>query len=526
MKRITLIIVLFFVVFLNAQEKKYPIKNISSNTKYSDFGVNYYCQDSVVFASTRKDKVIGNRLWNTNKQPFLELYKGAISEDGDITNIQKFSKVLNTKYHESNVTFTKDLKTVYFSRNNYLNKKFKKDSMGMNLIQLYKAQIGSKGEWVAIEPMPFNSDHYQTGHPVLNAAEDKLYFVSDMPGSLGLTDIYVVDINTDGTYGTPKNLGTTVNTSKSELFPYIDKNDILYYSSNGFEDSKGDLDVYATKLRMNNSYYIPQNIGAPINSDKDDFGIVFQKNNKSGYFSSNRDGGKGDDDIYFFRELSPIRFNCSEQVKGVVKNKATGNLLPGSLVTLYDADGNKIERVVSDTNAMFSFKLNCDTAFKVIGSTKNYKEGSKGFITSDNIHLELNLIPDELTITRGHLMVNINPIYFDFDSSFIRKAAAIELDKVVEVMNKYPELKIEGGSHTDSRGKSSYNKRLSARRAVATIEYIISKGIDKNRLSAKGYGETQLVNKCSNGVKCTKKAHQLNRRTVFVIVDLEADKKQ
>ncbi len=527
MKRITLIVLLFCVAFANAQEKSYSIKNISSNTKYQDFGVSYYGENTAVFSSSRKDKSIRKRVWIINKQPFLELYKGSIGEAGDITSVSHFSKVLNTRYHESNVTFTKDLKTVYFSRNNYLDKKFKKDSTGMNLIQLYKAKVGEDGNWNEITPMPFNSDNYQTGHPVLNDAEDKLYFISDMPGTHGLTDIYVVDIHSDGSYGTPINLGATVNTSKKEMFPYIDTHNVLYYSSSGFSDSKGGLDIYATKLGKSFGYHTPMNLGFPINSNKDDFSFVKQTGKNVGYFSSNRKGGKGDDDIYSFKELIPPSFACSQEIIGVARDKISGALLPGTLVSLYQGE-EKVESVIVGNDATFKFRADCDIDYKVVAEKKNYKNDAKQLKTSDKdevkVSLELYLEEEEFVRVRGILMVNIQPIYFDLDKAEIRDDAAIELEKVFVIMNKYPEIKINLGSHTDSRAPDLYNFKLSERRAKSSVDWIVSKGISSNRIIGKGYGESRLVNRCSNGVKCSELEHQLNRRSEFVIINPEVIK--
>ena len=324
MKKITLILLLLCVTFLSAQEVNYSIKNISENTKFSDFGVAYYGENSVVFASSRKDKSIRSRKWYLNKQPYLELFKGTIGDEGEITNIQRFSENINTKYHESNVTFTKDLKTVYFSRDNYINKKTAKDDEGWVLVQLYKANVDENGEWTNIQPLPFNSKNYQTGHPALNAKENKLYFTSDMPGGYGATDIYVVDINSDGTYGKPKNLGANVNTRKKEMFPFIDSNNVLYFSSNGIGNGFGQLDIYATKIIGYEPIEPAMNLGKSINSAKDDFAFTYKNGEKNGYFSSNREGGKGDDDIYYFEELAPIKFDCNQLVEGVVREIETG----------------------------------------------------------------------------------------------------------------------------------------------------------------------------------------------------------
>ncbi len=526
MKKITLIILLFCAGFINAQDVNYKIKNISENTKLADFGVTYYGENEAVFASSRKDKSIRSRKWFGNKQPYLELFKGTLGADGEINDVERFSETINTKYHESNVTFTKDLKTVYFSRNNYLNKKVKKDDNDEILIQMYKATVGEDGEWTNITPMPFNSDQYQTGHPSLNAKENKLYFTSDMPGSIGAEDIYVVDINSDGTYGEPVNLGPNVNTVREEMFPFIDENNVLYFSSNGYRDGEGQLDVYATKIIGKEGIEPAKNLGYPINSKGDDFAFVKKSGANWGHFSSNREFGKGDDDIYYFEEIAPDELDCNQFVEGVVREKETGALLPGALVVLYGEDGEKIESVIADKFASFSFIVDCKTPYKIVGTKQNYDMDSEEFETSDVRDLELalglTLAPSEFIVVRGKLMVNINPIYFDLDKSFIRKDAAIELDKVLRVMKKYPNIKIASGSHTDSRATDSYNIKLSERRAKSSVEWIISRGIDPSRITGKGYGETQLVNKCSDGVKCSEAEHQLNRRTEFIIVNPEA----
>jgi outer membrane protein OmpA-like peptidoglycan-associated protein len=525
MKKITLIVLLFFGIHTIAQEENFSIKNISENTKYSDYGVTYYGANEAVFASSRKDKSIRKRVWYLNKQPYLELYVGTLSEKGEINNVERFSENINTKYHESNVAFTKDFKTVYFTRDNYLNKKVKKDENNWILNQLYKATVDENGEWTNIQPMPFNNNNYQTGHPALNARENKLYFISDMPGGYGLTDIYVVDIHADGTYGEPVNLGPNVNTNKKEMFPFISNDNVLYFSSNGFEDGMGQLDIYATKIVGNSPVETAVNLGAPINSISDDFAMVFKSGQKWGHFSSNRTGGKGDDDIYYFEELNPLKFKCNQYVDGIVRDSDTNALLPGAVVVLYSDKGEKIESTTADKYASFSFIVDCETNYKVIGSKQNYDDGQEEFLTTTKkdieLRLDLSLKPSEFKNVRGLVMVNIKPIYFDLDKADIRDDAAIELEKVLKIMQKYPKLKIDLGSHTDSRAPDSYNMRLSERRAKATLNWIIEKGIDPSRITGKGYGETQLVNKCANGVRCSELEHQMNRRTEFVIKNPE-----
>jgi outer membrane protein OmpA-like peptidoglycan-associated protein len=526
MKKITLIILLFCVGFINAQEENYTIKNSAANTKYRDYGVSFFQENTVIFASSRKKKSISSRVWIGDKQPYLQLYKASTNEEGEILDVELFSKKINTKFHDADVAFTKDLKTVYFSRNNYFDDKYKKDTAGFNLIQLYKAQQDDNGDW-EVKKLPFTSDNYQTGHPALNDNEDKLYFISDMLGGYGKTDIYVVDIFDDGSYSLPKNLGPNVNTQGNEMYPFMDDLEVLYFSSNGFEDGFGGLDIYACKMLNGiNPERKAENIGMPMNSYSDDFELVYKKSANTGYFSSNRPGGKGSDDIYFFEAKERIDLECEQIANGVVRENGTGLIIADALVRLYDKEDVQLDSVRSNELGEFSFKVNCNSNYKVVGTKENYTEDTEVFTTSNIDDLELSLglglsSKNDFVTIRGLLMVNIEPIYFDLDKSNIRPDAAIELEKVVKVMNKYPEIIIDLGSHTDSRASDEYNLLLSDRRAKSSMEWIIDKGIDPSRIIGKGYGETQLVNGCSNGVKCTAAEHQLNRRTEFVIVNPE-----
>ncbi|MDV7186751.1 OmpA family protein [Lutibacter sp. TH_r2] len=312
------------------------------------------------------------------------------------------------------------------------------------------------------------------------------------------------------------------------MFPFIDENDVLYFSSNGFEDGKGGLDIYATKILGYEALEPGINLGYPINSEKDDFSLVFMPGKREGHFSSNRIGGKGDDDIYYFKELEPLVLDCAQIAQGVVRDRDTKALLPGAKVDLYNEEGEVIESVIADSYATFSFNVDCSNTYKVVGSKENYTEDSTNFRTNREnaveLTLGLNLPPSEFVSIRGLMMININPIYFDLDKSFIRADAAIELEKVARIMKKYPELKIELGSHTDSRAPDKYNWNLSDRRAKSSLAWLIERGVKASNISGKGYGETQLVNKCSNDVKCSEAQHQLNRRTEFVILNPEVIK--
>ena len=530
MKKVFIILLLFGIHFMSVAqetEERYTIKNLSINNSYSNFGSSFYGEDKLIYASPAKRNYIIKNVWTPNGQPFLDLYEGTITPGGELVKVRKFSSKLNTKFHEADVTFTKDKKTVYFTRSNYFEGKYRKDTLGINRLKIFKAEVGANDEWLNVSSMPFNDDNYSVGHPSLSEDGKTLYFVSDMPGSLGKTDIFKVSVGLDGSYGMPINLGPEINTVGREMFPYIDGNDELYYSSDGKEGGLGMLDIYLNKL-VPNGVLPSVLLGSNINSERDDFAFIINKEKREGYFSSNRYKGKGDDDIYYFKEEIPLKIACNELVNVIVKNKATGELMPGATITIYKGAETVVSNAKLDDQASYQLIASCLTSYKLEANKKFYVSAVKTVKTTNENDKEqevvLELSPDEFVVVREKLMININTIYFDYDKATIRRDAADELDKVIAIMNKYPELKVESGSHTDSRGPDSYNDKLSTRRADSTVDYIISKGISPDRISGKGYGETQLTNKCSNGVRCTAEEHQLNRRTEFVIVNPEVIK--
>jgi len=518
-KRYISIVLLFSAALLFAQTTPgtYTVKNINVNTKYADFGTTYYGTDSVVFASPRSKRSIVKNIWKPNEQPYLDLYIGLVSGEGEIVGKHKVKGNVNTKFHEADVEFTKDLKTVYFTSNNFINNVAKNDIEGVLKLQLFKATVKADGEWTDIVKLPFNSDQFSTGHPALSEDDKKLYFISDRPESIGKTDIYVVNVNADGTYGEPKNLGSKINTKEKEMFPFVNDDSVLYFSSTGHK-GKGGLDVFAVKL-YDNSVSEILNLGTPINGAADDFAFILKQN--KGYFSSNRKEGMGDDDIYSFNVESPLRIECTQALTGVVKNKDTQKTLMNAVVDLLDSNGNKLQTVTTKFDGAFSFEIACSASYKIVGAKTDFQKGEKDIaakndVVEEGITISLDLTPEKV---KEKKILNINPIYFDLNKSSIRPDAAQELDKVVDLMKKNPEIIVESRSHTDARGKDESNLALSDRRAKSTVEYIISKGIDADRISGKGFGETELLNECANFVKCSKAKHQLNRRTEFYIVD-------
>ena len=278
MKKIAIIILLFCFYTSKAQVEapRYFIKNIEANSALSNFGAAYYGEDKLIFATPAKRNYIISNVWKGNNQPYLDLYVGTITEEGGLKDVQKFSDVVNTKFHEADVAFSKDLKTVYFTRSNYFEGKYGKDSLGVNRLKMFKAVQDASGNWSTILNMPFNNDNYSVGHPTLSEDQKTLYFISDMPGTLGKTDIFKVAVNDDGSYGIPVNLGPDINTPEKEMFPFIAGNDELYFSSEG-RGGLGMLDVFMSKLTKN-GVESTIHLEEPINSDKDDLGFIINKN--------------------------------------------------------------------------------------------------------------------------------------------------------------------------------------------------------------------------------------------------------
>lgn len=491
------------------------VTNLDTNTKYSDFnGIAY--NNSLYFFSTKPLKSKGSKIYKWNQQPYLNIYKGTINNESKITNERPLEGEINTKFHEATLTITKDGRTMYFTRDNSKGNVLKKDKKKVTNLKIYKAELVND-LWGNIKELPFNNDSYSTGHPTLNHNDTELYFVSNMPGSFGGSDIYKVDILGNDTYSTPKNLGSSINTEGMEMFPFINNN-ILYFSSNGYY-GLGLLDIY--KINLENTKAKAFNLGAPINSNMDDFAFTLVDKNK-GYFSSNRKKGKGDDDIYSFTIKDK---KCFEAITGTIFNELTNLTLKGANVELIDASGKVIETQISNTKGVFNFsKQLCNQSFTIRAHKPDFTDDLKklsllsenGAIRTVELTLKPLIIKNESS-TNDQIVVN--PIYFDLNKSNIRSDAAFELEKVVDVLNNNPTMIIKIESHTDSRATDQYNLTLSDRRAKSTRDYIYSRGIDKNRIqSAIGYGETILINKCENLVKCTEEEHQKNRRSMFIIL--------
>lgn len=614
-----------YIEKIEAQQPFFNVMNLDINTSASDFGA-YPSGNSVYILSARERSSLIRHEWTWNKSRFLDIYRGSMNDNSQISNLKRLKNNVNSKFHEGPLCFSPDGQTVYFTRNNVSNGKMRKDSAGVQNLKLYKSQIGKNGKWLKPVELPFNSKFYSTGHPTLSPDGKTLYFASDMPGGFGGTDIYSVAILENGTFGKPINLGKEINTEGKEMFPWVDHENNLFFSSTGHL-GLGGLDVFVSIPNSSGQYQKVLNLGRSVNSESDDFAFVIIPGTQKGYFSSNRKGGVGDDDIYAFSQIRP--FKKIKNLELLVKDFENGAAIENATIRVLDkSSGEVLFNLTSDKSGKIDFDLDPSISFLIEVNGQNYypqnielaaseiendqtqvyrqvelvKDSGFGIIakisdekSKDQINNVRVIITDQITgerygdlitndageiqtgihgkkindqlslkielikegyfsktvyfstkITKNGLidlstesknqlnlhqtvsdlaeMIQINPIYFDFNKSYIRPDAAIELDKIVAIMNTYPTMVVELGSHTDCRASEQYNLYLSDQRAKASAAYIKARITTPERILGKGHGESKLLNdcECEGAVKsnCPEEEHSKNRRTEFRIISI------
>ncbi len=477
MRYLFLLLVFVQLLVFSQQEKKYRVKNIGVNDQNTTFSTSYFKDGFVIFTTPKKRLMLNSqrrrikrRLARMRKKrrervskrierrkhkilrSDLEFYIGFANTNGEIVKAKPLSWQINTTNDELDACFSKNKKTVYFTRNLNSNKK-------KTHLAIFKADVISAGYWINITKLPFNSKDFSVGYPTLSSDERFLYFASDRDGSL---DIFKVKILGENSFSEPINLGSKINTDKTETTPFI-KNDTLYFSSNG-RKGFGKLDVFYIDVKQQLKV---KNLGKDINSTNNDFAFKINTTGNFGYFTSDRPNGKGKNDSYFFKEIIPKKPKKEVTIKkkNVVKKKPIPKRKKEKFIL---AQGNKL-------------------------TEKEYERCSV-------------------------LLENVPNILFDYDKSYIRADAARILDEVIHIMNRCPNIHVLVSSHTDSRSSASYNKKLSQKRAQSTVNYILRNGKFKPiRVKGIGYGESRLKNKCADGIKCTPKEHEINRRTEFEI---------
>ena len=503
------------------------IEDAGINTEYSDFGGSFY-KENFVFTSARDTGGVSNTKHKWTNASFYNLYSATVSSEGYLVDATPLSKKVNSKFNESSAVFTKDGNTMYFTRNNYTNGKQKTDASKMTLLKLYKATKDDEGKWANVEELPFNSDEYSCAHPALSPDDKILYFASNMPGTVGQSDIFKVAINADGSFGTPESLGGGINTEARETFPFVTDENEIFFASDG-QLGLGGLDVFSVKVYEDGTMSKVFNVGAPVNSSQDDFAYLMDSKTRFGFFSSNRDGGKGNDDIYKFVEQIPLSYVCKQIVSGIITNEETKEVLANAKVTLFDEEMNVISDMIANEKGEYRFKgLECKKTYFIRAEKKDYETVETSVVTGSapgETTTELPITKRVKQLGVGSDLAkafDIKIIYFDLGKSSIRPDAALQLEKILQVMKQYPNMKIDVRCHTDCRQTAKYNQALSDRRAKSTIAWLVKNGIATDRLTGKGYGESQLVNDCgcepTNKSKCSEEEHEANRRSEFIII--------
>ena len=598
----------------------YKIKYLEAlNSRQADFSPMYYGK-GLVFVSARDEDSFIKRVFMNNQTPFLDLFeypdttslsvnwggkstaKVSGAKRGELAaldDLEVFSKKINSKYHEGPVTFFSDQKQVIFTRNNYLGSADKSEE-GINKLKLYSAKYDGE-KWNHIDELPFNSDEYSCGHPTLNRDNSKMYFVSDMPGGFGGTDLYVVAYN-GGSWGVPINMGKDINTEGNEMFPFMDELDNMYFASNGHA-GLGGLDIFFVELENDAPLAIPENLGSPVNSDKDDFGIITDGGRNSGFFSSNRKKGYSDDNIYAFsrkcRQLNILVFDAVTEeplpntevrlikngvnqdlfstdgsgkvgicmatgldfefkafkegyegssvgyggmatsqgsgaeikvflqpsrlplVKGTIRSELTNEPIPGATVVLTNENDGSSETVITGRDGKYEFQPTKKGKYVVSAVKDNYATNTERIGKVKPKKKENKTFEQNLGMIAEGDVFRIENIYYNYGKYDIRRDARKELETtVLPVLKKYPSIVIELRSHTDSRSETDFNQTLSENRAKAVVDFLVKRGIGAERMIAKGFGESRLVNGCRDGVKCGERQHQLNRRTEFKVLNV------
>jgi outer membrane protein OmpA-like peptidoglycan-associated protein/tetratricopeptide (TPR) repeat protein len=483
------------------------------NSENADFSPIIYGYN-IIF-STDRELTSHKDTYSWTGAPFISLatakrVAGDSPEEWVLTDPGLFSDRLDSPYHDGTAVLSMDGNTIYFTRTEK-DRKAKKgeDQVLTDNLKIYSSKK-ENGEWVEAEPFYLNSENYSVGHPALAPGDTLLYFISNMPGGKGGTDLYVCQWNGKEWTG-EKNLGTSINTVGDEMFPYLDSEGTLYFSSNGHL-GYGGLDIFKSQMADSN-WQTPENLLSPINSTYDDFGITLTKENNKGLLSSNRPGGYGNDDMYGFMFNDVIR---PIKISGRVVDT---DLIPVANATVFLLNTNTDDVLIlkSDSLGMYETTVDPNTDYVLLANKAAYLEDCQTFPVKEEDAYPNDLILNKLDVDE---VFQVENIYYDLDKWFIRTDAEPPLDNVVKIMKENP-ISIELSSHTDCRASDAYNKELSQKRAESAVRYIILQGIDPSKITAKGYGETMLVNECADDVECTEEQHQLNRRTEIKVVAVD-----
>jgi outer membrane protein OmpA-like peptidoglycan-associated protein/tetratricopeptide (TPR) repeat protein len=500
-----------------ARPEKFTVNNVAElNTPYSDYAP-FYQYNRLVWASSRNE-AFGKEIFEWTGQKCSDYFESKYS-NGKWGPVQKVKGSVNTNFNDGTAWIDTGYTTMYLTQCNGADGK----GVGCKLYVSYFRDTG----WSVPESLPFNSEFYSNGHPALAPDGKRLYFASDMPGGFGLKDLYYADYNpVTNTWGKPVNLGPNVNTADDDMFPTVDEDGNVYFSSKGWL-GMGGLDIFITR-NVAGAYTQARNLKYPINSGGDDFNLSYipkslrQPGQPVAYFSSNREGGKGDDDIYSL-SIKPYFF----VVKGKVVDAISEAPIVGAQVKVADPQGVLLN-MRTGNDGMFIGEMPLKKLAELVAEKDKYFNSNPVQLSSMNVvnDTTVELVIQMQTVPDSETEIVLEGIFYDLDKADLRKESKIILDSIAVILKTNPNISIELSSHTDSRAPDDYNMKLSQRRAQSCVDYLLEKGIEKGRMLAKGYGETKLMNECADGVDCTEEQHQENRRTSIRILSTDYKSKR
>ncbi|MDA3818161.1 MAG: OmpA family protein [Prolixibacteraceae bacterium] len=513
-----------YVNFLVQDSSRFIVETVQFNTKGADWGSEFY-KNRIVYVSTGDPEQSRDLKYNWDNLPFLDLYNVTVDEYGNYSDPELFAKNLKTSFHDGPATFDESRNRMYFNSNR-TTRNVAREAEENNL-QIYYADYEG-GKWVEKGGFKHNDERDNYRHPSISTEGDVLYFSSDRPGGKGGNDIWWCRI-VNGEWSEPVNL-EEINTEGEEVFPFVAPDGVLYFASNG-KGGMGGLDIYMA-LPDRGVFTTVENMGYPINTSSDDFGLVLDEDGMSGYFSSDRPGGLGYDDIYHVDILwIPV------QIRGVVRDKINTFEVAGAKIALLDENLDTVDVAVSKQDGEFVFSAYKQRNYKLIVSKEDYNPSEKDISTynklpNEKIPVEVFIEMDFDEMAAGGLeplsleemdgkqlqIIQIEHINYAFDSDRILPDAAEILDDIINLMNEYDDLEIIIESHTDSKGSDEYNLKLSKERAASAYDYLVRQGIEPDIIEYSGYGETQLLNHCDDGIECNDEEHAINRRSIIKVI--------
>jgi len=485
----------------------FEILDAGVNSKYSEFCSGFF-RNKVIMVSSKKLGPLA-KIDPKTGEGYQDLYCLDVDKNGRLSRPLLFSRILNTKYNEGQLSFSPNQKTVYFTRST---------KNVSNRYKLYKADLeeDSHGNWVNEELLSINKEYVSIENPYLNSTGDKLYFSANMPDSYGGFDLYVCDVLPNGDLSEPVNLGNTVNSEKDEKYPSISKDSKYFYFSSKGHLNFGGYDVFESKI-LKNGYSKPRNMGNTINTIFDEVAYILAAKNK-GYVTSNRRNGKGGYDLY-----TAINDEVIQNLKGKVFDIKSKTILPNSVVILKDEEGTEISRYIIGTDAAYSFNVKPFENYNITVSMEGFNElnldflANRGTKTTYFKNLELvSIVPKNNDVER-ELRLLADNIFFDSNKYDIKKELYRVMNKIIYILKEHPEMRLAIDAHTDNVGNDAYNLNLSNNRAASVLNYLVTNGISKDRLQSKGYGETKPVIDCKNN--CSEENLQTNRRVELVILN-------